>query len=83
MSRIATKTTAGQHADLVSARARFIGRLYGMTAPERRRLLGIETDAELVEIKHVALECQWFEIAAAVKIEQQRREREKGPLPLP
>lgn len=56
-----------------AARMRFIERLQGHDEQTIRHLLGIEHDHELIELKRVAIEAQYFEVAVYVKREMLRR----------
>lgn len=62
--------------DAYASRLRFIETLHGLDAIGRTRLLSIENDRELETLFSVALEEQWFEVAAEIKHEMKRRGRE-------
>lgn len=50
--------------------------LHGLSAIERTRLLSTEPDAELEALFRVAVDEQWFEVAAEIRHESRRRGRE-------
>lgn len=49
------------------SRDRFIRTLDQMQPASRRRLLAIELDDEIIELKRVAVEIQFFEVAADIR----------------
>jgi hypothetical protein len=59
------------------SRLRFIRTLHGMPALDQKHLLSIESDEELRALKEVALQEQWFEVAAAIAKDIKRRTTER------
>lgn len=61
---------------LVPRRTKFLDTLKCMSERQRAHLLGVETSEELEALFQLALDQQWFEIAASVRTETRRRKIE-------
>jgi len=54
-------------------RFQFIRQLHDFSENGRAHLLAVETDAEIIALKEMALEQQYFEVAASIVTEAKRR----------